>query len=516
MVRQLIQGSFENSFCEKNGTEMKKSFGVEMNGKILVLVTVLAALLASSLFAQDIKESLFTEANQAMAEAKRVQGDVLAPKNYEEARKHYRDAEYDFQKGRNLENIRKKLRASTVYFKKAIEATKLAQVTFIASIGARNAALEAGAPNFAVADWEEAEIKFAEAARELEKGDVNDAKKKSAEAETLYRQTELNAIKVNYLQETWELLDIAEKQKVKEYAPKTLQNAQSLVRQAEKELNENRYDTDVARNLASQAKYEAKHAIYLNNTIKQMKKQKQTREDIFLMAEAPMQQLASTMDMVAEFDTGFEKPANQMIMYVNTYQDSVAKQAQELGFRDNRIATLDERIAELEGQLGDVAQQQSELQKRMEAQKRVLEQFREVERMFPKEEARVFREGNSVVMRLVGLNFASGKSTIEPQYFSLLTKVQNAISTFPSSTIIVQGHTDSFGGDELNLKLSQERSEAVRQYLLANLRSLNPEDIESVGYGESQPIANNETAEGRTKNRRIDITIEPQLLGMSE
>ena len=103
-------------------------------------------------------------------------------------------------------------------------------------------------------------------------GDVNDARKKAGEAERLYRDAELAAIKTNYLQETWSLLEQADKMKVKDNAPKTLERARELIKQAEKELNENRYDTDVARSLAQQANYEAKHAIYLHNLIKQMKK----------------------------------------------------------------------------------------------------------------------------------------------------------------------------------------------------------------------------------------------------
>jgi outer membrane protein OmpA-like peptidoglycan-associated protein len=92
-----------------------------------------------------------------------------------------------------------------------------------------------------------------------------------------------------------------------------------------------------------------------------------------------------------------------------------------------------------------------------------------------------------------------------------LSKVQNAINIFPGSEITVEGHTDSFGGDEVNLRLSQERAEAVRQYLLANMRNLSADQVKAVGYGESKPIANNETAEGRAKNRRIDIVITPKL-----
>jgi outer membrane protein OmpA-like peptidoglycan-associated protein len=106
--------------------------------------------------------------------------------------------------------------------------------------------------------------------------------------------------------------------------------------------------------------------------------------------------------------------------------------------------------------------------------------------------------------------FATGSSQIETEYFALLRKVQDAIRVFPGSSIVVEGHTDSFGSDETNLTLSQQRAEAVRAYLLANMRDLPPDDIEPVGLGESRPVANNETVEGRAKNRRIDVVIRPK------
>nr|MDA3928630.1 OmpA family protein [Prolixibacteraceae bacterium] len=71
------------------------------------------------------------------------------------------------------------------------------------------------------------------------------------------------------------------------------------------------------------------------------------------------------------------------------------------------------------------------------------------------------------------------------------------------------GYTDAFGSDSLNLILSQKRSDAVTEYLKANMEELNEMNTNSVGLGENNPVANNETKEGRRKNRRIDIIIKP-------
>jgi outer membrane protein OmpA-like peptidoglycan-associated protein len=457
---------------------------------------------------KDVKTLLFKDANTAMKAAKNVQADVLAPKNFGEAMKCYKEAEVDLKEGDNLDDIRKNLLESVVYFQKATDATKLAEVTFPNTMKARRDAQFTESAGFSPDLWTEAEKKFNDAAVTLEEGDVNDAREVAGEAEKLYRQAELAAIKTNYLQETRELLKKAEQTDVEDHAPKTLLYAQQLVDQAEKELNENRYDTDVARSLAWKAKYQAKHAIFLANVIKQMKDKDQSWEDLMLASEAPLQQISEKTGRIASFETGFGKTTGEIIAYINTYQDSVTGLSQDLGWYDQELYLQNSRIAELEQQLGSQAQEKSALTQKIAKQAKTRELFDNMERSFYPEEARVFREGNDIVIRLVGLNFPSGKSTIEQKSFGLLTKVRDATNSFPECKVSVLGYTDSYGGDELNLQLSKERAEAVKQYLLAN-SDLVAANIEVTGYGESKPIGNNETDTGRAANRRVEVVIHP-------
>lgn len=120
----------------------------------------------------------------------------------------------------------------------------------------------------------------------------------------------------------------------------------------------------------------------------------------------------------------------------------------------------------------------------------------------------VLRQGDNVILRMIGLNFDTGRSAIQPRHEDLLGRVREAISLFPEANIVIEGHTDSFGSDATNLTLSQARADAVMQYLLANA-PLSPTNLRALGYGESRPVANNETPEGRRRNRRIDIVIYP-------
>ena len=152
---------------------------------------------------------------------------------------------------------------------------------------------------------------------------------------------------------------------------------------------------------------------------------------------------------------------------------------------------------------------QAELQEKrykLEMKKRREDLISSVEEMFAAQEAVMLRQGDDIIIRLIGLTFTSGRSTIEPEFFKLLSTVQRAIRKFPSSPITVEGHTDAQGDDRFNENLSYERAMAVKQYLLANM-GLDQSRITVLGYGESKPIATNETADGRAQNRRIDVVI---------
>ncbi len=456
------------------------------------------------------QQQLFGDVETAMNSAREQLLDLLSPDNFEQANRYFQQAQKDFQQGKDLKKIAKKIKAAQAYLGKAREHGKVARITFATVLSAREDAVKARAPASAKELFLKAEKKFLEASRKLEDGNMKKAQKMGAEAEELYREAELSAIKNDLLAETWRLIEQAKRLGVEEIAPITFNKAKDLAQEAEKRLIENRYDTDYPRTLAREALYQAKHAIYLYHSIRQLKADDATLEMLLLSAEEPLTQIAGTLDQVAEFDNGPEPVLSAIIDNIQTMQDSLRVLRQQLEQREQEVANLTARIQELEEQLGDIARQKSALSEAIAAQARLKQKFTTIEHLFSREEALVLRKGNDMIIRLVGLNFDVGKATINPQYFSLLTKVQQAIKVFPDSRIIIEGHTDSFGSDKLNRKLSQQRADAVRAYLMANM-NLEASRIEAVGYGEDRPIANNETREGRAKNRRIDIVIKPNL-----
>lgn len=117
----------------------------------------------------------------------------------------------------------------------------------------------------------------------------------------------------------------------------------------------------------------------------------------------------------------------------------------------------------------------------------------------------ITEEDRRVVAEAIrNLEFDFAKSTIRPKSYPSLNRVAEMLKTKDFS-LKLAGHTDYVGSDAANLKLSKDRAESVKSYLVS--QGANPSRIEATGYGESQPISSNKTALGRQKNRRVEFTL---------
>jgi len=115
-----------------------------------------------------------------------------------------------------------------------------------------------------------------------------------------------------------------------------------------------------------------------------------------------------------------------------------------------------------------------------------------------------------VAKRAWNIEFETGKATFTPAAVDVLEELLNQIAV-TSLIVQISGHTDSVGNPETNLLLSKQRAEAVRTWIMTNAASdFPPERVRTRGYGQTQPIADNATADGRAKNRRVEITLLAQ------
>jgi outer membrane protein OmpA-like peptidoglycan-associated protein len=235
-----------------------------------------------------------------------------------------------------------------------------------------------------------------------------------------------------------------------------------------------------------------------------------TVEELILRWEEPLQRISDAANIVPHLETGPQPLEEELTSYVQNLREEHQSLKQEAQANRVRIADMTEEIRSLDERLGGATAERTALVKRLEAQARIKAQFEKVEKMFTRDEARVFREGDNIILRMVGLTFDSGKSEIRQEDFDLLAKVEHAIDVFPRSELVIEGHTDSYGSDELNQRLSQNRAEAVQQYMINAMR-IPSYRLVATGYGETHPVATNDTASGRAQNRRIDIVIKPNL-----
>jgi outer membrane protein OmpA-like peptidoglycan-associated protein len=107
--------------------------------------------------------------------------------------------------------------------------------------------------------------------------------------------------------------------------------------------------------------------------------------------------------------------------------------------------------------------------------------------------------------------FDTAQYTLKPGAREKLAKVSGIILAHPGLRIAIEGHTDNVGGDEYNMKLSENRANAVRSYLVS--QGLNSGIVTAQGFGKTRPVADNGIAAGRQRNRRVEMVVSGDILG---
>ena len=124
----------------------------------------------------------------------------------------------------------------------------------------------------------------------------------------------------------------------------------------------------------------------------------------------------------------------------------------------------------------------------------------------------VVRNGDHITLNMPGnVTFATDSSDLSPAFFDVLNSVAKVLAEYEKSVVEVAGHTDSTGSDAYNQGLSERRAGSVSQYLQG--QGVMSQRLISLGMGESRPVADNSTAEGRQANRRVEITMVPLTAG---
>jgi outer membrane protein OmpA-like peptidoglycan-associated protein len=156
----------------------------------------------------------------------------------------------------------------------------------------------------------------------------------------------------------------------------------------------------------------------------------------------------------------------------------------------------------LKAQQAQDAAAQSELEKQ-QLRAQLLEQFN---RILPTTDT-----PRGLKVNMADVLFAFGKYDLRPAAREALAKLSGIVLGHPGLKLSVEGYTDSIGSDEVNQTLSEKRAGAVRDYLVQ--QGVDPSSITATGFGKSNPVASNDTNEGRQQNRRVEIIISGEVIG---
>lgn len=163
----------------------------------------------------------------------------------------------------------------------------------------------------------------------------------------------------------------------------------------------------------------------------------------------------------------------------------------------------DEEQKRLEDQRRADEARLAELQKAREGQQQSEEALRQTLAQL----AQVREEARGLIVTLPGnIYFDVNKSDVKPAMRERLAEIGNALAKVPDRHILIEGHTDSDGAASYNLELSRLRAESVRSVLVSG--GVDPDRVETHGYGETRPVASNASADGKAQNRRVEIVLQ--------
>lgn len=459
----------------------------------VVLFACLVATGGNLLWATTLEQA---ELRQAEAEA--AQAALLSPTRY------LRGAE-SLKRARESEDIDKRqaaIEAALQAFDAALSNVARARKLLGATLASREIANAAEAFKLASRDWERAEKKLNDAVRSLERDKPEAAQDRAAEATELYRAAEVNALQARYLGRARNAVLEAEQAKAEKLAPRSLDKARQLLAQAEALLETERRTSAQVAELAAKAIYQARVTRHIAEQAERVRSKDATVEDLVLDHQAKLASLADIAGTTTDFSSG----SATVLAAIRAELERLQSLQSQLEESRRQAAGLEEEMRELDRRLRNVSAERRNLMRLVQANLRIREQFAQVEALFTRQEAKVLREGDNIILRMVGLRFPSGSTQLDADGQALLDRLETAIEIFPRCQVRVEGHTDSSGGAQANQELSQQRAQAVADYLVGTI-GLEEFRVTATGYGDKRPITSNRTAQGRAQNRRIDVVI---------
>ena len=476
-------------------------------GVIIVVLSFVGACTSTSLDVKPVAKlenpaDHINRLENDLAAAYKNQLNVLAPTWFSKAESSLGKAKKELEQGEDPSEVLGIIAEGQTQLQKAEEITKVTRTTLADVIKSRDLARQAGAAKLGY-DYTSAEQTFLSLTTAIERGNLAYSEKHKAALAETFRSLELRAIKDETLGEVRTLIERAKSNRIDKIAPQSFNIARNKLSEADAFITQHPYEKEMMHQKANEALFMSQRMFEIADQSEKIKNMK--TEEMTLWVEKILYEMTAKLGATDMRNQPYETQVQNILGSIDALQKDRQFMFDKVKTLQSEIETKNSQIVDLEGK----TREQQIVKDRLAAEKRFNELFVKVQNLFSSDEAEVYKKGDSLVIRMRAIQFPVGKSVIMPDNYPLLSKIQQSIRTFGEPDVIIEGHTDSTGSNEVNELLSQQRAESVRQYLLAN-KTLSYDRIVAVGYGSSKPLASNATEEGRAVNRRIDVIIKPQ------
>jgi len=450
-------------YAQKRGSKMKIKTNLII--PVLFILTSCSSIPEGAKLESRDPETVVRSIQQLKINLIRSNADVLAKSSFEKGDNKLKASLKSIEERKPLKETLEKLSVSKAYFQKAKEVSNSREDVPESVLMARR-----GATAAEVYSYRPLKEKLKDADDSLIEETNNFSKQLTSENIAYflssYQRLEIQSIQNSRLGTLRKVMKDAENRKAKKLAPKTYTKA----------LN----DVNVAENLINLSSRDPS----------------QYKESVEVASES-----VRLLDDV-------------MTMLRGEAKGSTERTALTLVYQKRELENLSDKVGVLQSSLDKSSEKMDTLSKDLATKKATIlstedrikfqNMMNQVRNSFTENEASVYQQGSSLIIRLKKINFKSGDATIPTNSMAFLSKVDNVISRLNPEEVMIEGHTDSTGKRANNLMLSNKRANAVKKYLMALDANYT---IDFRGYGESKPIADNKTYLGRTLNRRVDIIV---------
>jgi outer membrane protein OmpA-like peptidoglycan-associated protein len=218
-------------------------------------------------------------------------------------------------------------------------------------------------------------------------------------------------------------------------------------------------------------------------------------------AKADAERMKQEAEKAAQ-EAGRQKQEAEQAKAAALEQQQAAQAEAEQASREKAEALAQQRAAEAETEKARKAAEQAEAEKAALRQ-RLLDQLNSI--LQTRDSAR------GLIVNMSDVLFDTGSATLKPGAREKLAKISGIVLAHPGLNLQVEGHTDSVGTDEFNQQLSERRADSVRDFLLQ--QGVSGSSVTARGFGKTQPVASNDTPEGRQRNRRVELVVTGEAIG---